>query len=132
MGKWQLGEDDDSFLASFPDDIQAEVVDKYTGPLPGEDLQESFFAFAQDLNEKLGPALRSAKRARIANESIEEKLDRWVACKRARDFATADALRDERSRMGIEADQRRPPEGGPRADYGRKGGGKGKKNGKGK
>mmetsp|Transcript_129296 Transcript_129296/g.322292 ORF Transcript_129296/g.322292 Transcript_129296/m.322292 type:complete len:1016 (+) Transcript_129296:43-3090(+) len=39
---------------------------------------------------------------------IEGKLDRWVAAKREKDFATADALRQELRQLGIDPDIARP------------------------
>ena len=45
----------------------------------------------------------------------EEKLDRWVEAKRARDFDLADRLREELRRDGVEPDKARPPLGAEQA-----------------
>ena len=39
----------------------------------------------------------------------EARLDAWIDAKRAKDFATADRIRDELRAKGIEPDQARPP-----------------------
>eukprot|EP00966_Prymnesium_polylepis_P105264 2437923-Prymnesium_polylepis.1 len=39
---------------------------------------------------------------------VEAKLDQWVAAKRAKDFATADHLREELRAAGIDAEKARP------------------------
>ena len=39
--------------------------------------------------------------------ATEAKLDRWVDAKRRKEFATADAIRDELRRQGIEPDAAR-------------------------
>ncbi len=38
----------------------------------------------------------------------EAELDRWVIAKRDRDFATADAIRSELRKQGVDADIERP------------------------
>jgi hypothetical protein len=52
----------------------------------------------------------------------ERQLDQWVAAKRAKDFGTADRLRDELRKMGVEPDDARPSGG-----YGGGGGGPAKR-----
>merc|ERR1719497_184814 len=39
----------------------------------------------------------------------EMQLDNWLAAKRSKDFATADAIRDELRSMGVDPDTVRPP-----------------------
>ncbi|KOO24920.1 hypothetical protein Ctob_006800 [Chrysochromulina tobinii] len=45
-----------------------------------------------------------AKGKEAAARAIESQLDKWVAAKRAKDFATADRLREELRKMGVEPD----------------------------
>ena len=42
--------------------------------------------------------------AHARDSQIESQLDKWVAAKRAKDFATADRLREELRKMGVEPD----------------------------
>merc|ERR1719183_2611554 len=46
--------------------------------------------------------------ARTFDPDIEAQLDRWVAAKRDKDFATADAIRSDLRSMGVEPDTIRP------------------------
>ena len=47
-------------------------------------------------------------RHRMSATEIAEKLDQWVRSKRAKDFYSADRIRDELRKEGIEAKQVRP------------------------
>ena len=46
--------------------------------------------------------------APMHDATVDAKLDAWVAAKRAKDFATADRLREEMRAMGVEPDHARP------------------------
>ena len=63
-----------------------------TGPPPmqGQGMLAKPSAFAQDAGD------------------MEEMLDQWVAAKRARDFGTADAIREQLRAKGIEPEKKRP------------------------
>ena len=39
---------------------------------------------------------------------MDRRLDEWVAAKRKKDFATADRLREELRRAGVDPDKARP------------------------
>merc|ERR1712176_967534 len=63
-----------------------------------------------------------AKRQKLSNDSggsqpstgvtgdpyTDEQLDKWLVAKRSRDFATADAIRDELRGMGVDPEKVRP------------------------
>merc|ERR1712039_891220 len=51
----------------------------------------------------------------------DEQLDKWITAKRAKDFATADAIREELRAWGVDPDAARPS--GWSADKKYKGGG---------
>merc|ERR1712232_187659 len=40
---------------------------------------------------------------------MDEQLDNWLIAKRQKDFATADAIRDELRAIGVDPDTVRPP-----------------------
>merc|ERR1712217_539461 len=57
------------------------------------------------------PRLSTSARAPAStgDPAIEEQLDKWLIAKRSKDFATADAIRDELRAIGIDPDTVRPP-----------------------
>ena len=48
---------------------------------------------------------------RCVSKAVEQRLDAWVAAKRRRDYATADAIRDELQQEGVSCEEApaRPP-----------------------
>uniref|UniRef100_A0A7S3BHC9 Uncharacterized protein n=1 Tax=Haptolina ericina TaxID=156174 RepID=A0A7S3BHC9_9EUKA len=55
-----------------------------------------------------------AKRQRVVqmqqfDPAIEQQLDQWTDAKRAKDFGTADRIREQLRAIGVEPDQARPP-----------------------
>ena len=53
---------------------------------------------------------QAAREAKI--KAREEKMAQWVNAKRAKDYQTADRLREELRAIGVDPDTARPPNGG--------------------
>ena len=58
-----------------------------------------------------GGPVRSAPGQRY-DPATEEKMAQWVNAKRAKDYQTADRLREELRAIGVDPDTARPPNGG--------------------
>jgi len=70
-----------------------------------------------DTARPAGPGGAKKPDAHVPDAVIDRLLDEWVAAKRAKDFATADRIRDQLRSKGVEPDNVRPafppPAGGP-------------------